>query len=386
MLINLSYGGSYTVNVAAGTIMSGMQTMISDAIGADIAADVTLQFEDGITYFGGTDVFIVPAGVSNLKINANAGANTQVNMKSITLQSKFTALTFQNLKLNTTSTSTNLVGQSATNYPLSLVVKNCYLTGYRGIFAAAAGEKISVLFDHCTFKTHGSYGVINGGSMLKDVTFSFCTFINLATLFNNNAWIIDANNPFTMKNCTFYNSATQITNGFFRPASNPAAGANIIKNIVASTVDNANGLMYSSSGYSGLDFATSFKTSTYTVAKLSNVQTFTGTALDLFTDPENGNFNFKAGVSGDILLCGALAIDTTTGLTNISKSVFNFYENTVGVEGQAVKLALYSTNGVLVKYTNSNILSYNELNKGVYILMAEIEGQNYVQKLIKSNN
>ncbi len=382
MLVNLSNAAIYEIQVASGTLMADLATNISTTIGSDVTADVTLQFADGVTYFGGTDVLTLPVGVKSLTFNATAGANTQVNLKSITLQGQLNLLSFQNLKLNTTSTSTNLVGQTATNYPKSLVVNNCTLSGYRGIFGAAAGEKISVLFNHCTFKTIGSYGLVNGGSMLKDVTFSYCKFINIATIFSNSSWTIDADNPFTLRNCTFYNSTTAITNGFFRPASNPVAGAIIERNIVASTVDNTNGLMYSSSGYNGLKFKTSFKTSNYTAAKLDSIQVFTGTALDLFTDPENGDFSFKAGVTGDILNAGANAADTATGNISVMKSDFKYANGKVYFEGSDIVAKLYSANGMLVRVSTSNIFSTTGINSGIYILKATIDGAVLTQKLV----
>lgn len=381
MLVNLSNAATYEIQVASGTLMADLATNISTTIGSDVTADVTLQFADGVTYFGGTDVLTLPVGVKSLTFTATAGANTQVNIKSITLQGLLNLLSFQNLKLNTTSSSTNLVGQTATNYPKSLVVNNCILSGYRGIFGAAAGEKISVLFNRCTFKTIGSYGVVNGGSMLKDVTFSYCKFINIATIFSNNSWTIDADNPFTMRNCTFYNSTTQITNGFFRPASNPVAGAIIERNIVASTVDNTNGLMYSSSGYNGLKFKTSFKTSNYTGAKLDSIQVFTGTALDLFTDPENGDFSFKTGVTGDILNSGANAADTTTGNRSIHQFNFTYRNNNVIFDGSDIVSKLYMPNGVLVREATSNILSTTGLKSGIYILKAIVDGERFTEKL-----
>jgi hypothetical protein len=381
LLAKLSFAGTYVIPVVSGTAIADLQATIGTTIGSDVNADVTLQFADGQSFFGGTDALTVPTGVTKLTFTATAGSNTTVNIKSATLQSILTTLSFENLKLVTTSSSTNLVGQSATFYPKSLVVKNCSLTGYRGIFAAAAGEKISVLFDHCSFKTIGSYGLVNGGSMLKDVTFSYCTFVNLGTIFNNSSWTIDASNPFTLQNCTFYNSSTQITNGFIRLASNPSAGTTVDKNIVASTVANANSLTYSSTGYNGLSFATSFQSNTYTASKLYNIQTYAGTATDIFNDPENGDLSFKSTVTGDILKCGANAVSTPMAVKSIHESTIKTIPGSVSVEGQNVNIKIYTIAGQLVIDSNANQLSTSELSNGIYIVKVTADGQTTTQKL-----
>lgn len=371
-------------------------TEINDTLAQSVTAgntDVTLQFADGGTYFGGTDVINLPAGITKLTLKANVGSNTTVDVKTLSFTNVTAPLTgvfISNLNLVTTSSSTNLIGQTAAAYPQRVEITNCSLKGYRGIYGATSNGKISVLFDNCVFRSIGSYGLVNNGTMLKDVTFSNCTFINMLTIFNNSGWTIDADNPFTLKNCTFYNNASYpIVNLFFRLAANPSAGVTIDKVIVASSVANANNLFYSSTGYNGLNFSTSFMTNSYSTTKLTNIQTFAGTALDLFVDPENDDFTFKSGVAGDVLAAGdpTRSRKVITSISDIydTNSNVKISRNMIQVTANNPVISLYNTKGQLVLQQNTNTLSTSVLANGIYILKVKAEGKTFAGKVSVSN-
>lgn len=166
------FAGAVTIPIASGASVTTIQTAISNAVAAG-DADITLQFPDGYTLgtaaSGGDVTIAVPAGVTKLTFFAPSDVITKpvLNLNTLTFTDALMTggLVFDGVKLFTGTANRYLVqptSSSTTRIPARLIIKNCWVEGYRAIlYSTIATTTSEVVFNNNYFKNIAASGIIS---------------------------------------------------------------------------------------------------------------------------------------------------------------------------------------------------------------------------------
>lgn len=232
------FAGAVSIPIASGASVSTIQTAISNAVTAG-DSDITLQFaKDGVwgTSASSDITIAVPAGVTKLTLTydpATSGATPLLYLNTLTYSDGLMTggVTFDGLKLVTSVASRYLLSPTSTNTPLTYIVKNCYLDGYRAVLFANTGVTINeVLITKNIIKNINASGVVSTANspVINKITIRQNTIINSGGITTSDYFIDHrstnyASTVFNFSQNTVYSPAT-VGRGFFRLPGSPTAG------------------------------------------------------------------------------------------------------------------------------------------------------------------
>ncbi len=161
--------GAITIPVGASAAVADLQTAMSDAVTAG-NTDITLDFPSGYTLgstaSGGDVTLAVPAGVTKLTFFAapSVAAMPVLSFNTLTYADGLMTggIVFDGVKLQTGTTNRYLIQPtgSATNFPATLTIRNCWIEGYRTVLNSTLATSTNVYYYNNYFKNIANGGII----------------------------------------------------------------------------------------------------------------------------------------------------------------------------------------------------------------------------------
>lgn len=271
------------------------------------ATSLTLIFEGGQTYNyigikeneSDPDGIIIPGGIENLAFAGTLSATGELpllKLGAVSLNEIVQSVSFDKLALD--GELNNYLFSFGANQFKTISFTGCNISNYNRsvVRCTTSGVKLdAVVFNNCIIDHVSNNGyalIVANPADLGTVTVSNCTFIEMGSLIDARGAVDDI----TFDKCTIYNNEFGASN-FFRFQTQPTEIA--VTNLIIAGPNKSTELGCGYSNYKYLDFATCYLTSEVklnTSRPFANINTFSGTAEDLFTDPVNGDFHFKPGV------------------------------------------------------------------------------------------
>ena len=274
-------------------------------VAAEGVTNLTLIFEGGQTYNyinikedeSDPDGIRIPIGIENLAFAGVASATGEMpllRLAAVNLSEEMESVSFDNLAMD--GEGSNYMFSFGDKYFKAISFTNCIISNYaRSVVRATAAVKVNtVIFDNCmtnSIATNGYAMIVANPAELGEVSITNCTMTEMGTLIDQRGGV----DKFLLDKCTIYNNEFGTSN-FFRMQTEPAEHA--ITNIIIAGPNKNVELGNGYGNYRYLDFSTCYLTSevrTNSSRPLTNVNTYNGTAEDLFTDPVNGDFHIKPG-------------------------------------------------------------------------------------------
>src|SRR5690606_3326382 len=327
-ITDLQPGKMYSISIYNDDVLRGTRILVTSGIsggeiipvspGDDIPALVAAALAGGkqniILNFSGDQPYnlgavTLPSGVINVSVTGTANANGKnpvLQISSFKLSdTQYGRVLFENVDLHANSESTFLItsdqaGMRTTGYWFT----NCYIQGFgNGVVRLNNAVNVGqIRFDNCRIHKNGGWGVVNvGGSeaVVDSIKFTNSTLTDLATQLMD---VRVAVKKIAVENCTFYNqnaSMAQLlrfdTNRLplaFVGSNNIIAGTNSGAKLNATSYDHANFSL-------PVSFAGSYRTNEFEIERdsrgFADITHFSGSAADLFVDPDAGDFRIKPG-------------------------------------------------------------------------------------------
>ena len=294
--------GGFPVPISPG---DDVPALVSAAV-AQGNSDIILLFEGGSSY--DLDRLSLPEGVSSVSFTGvpdDTGAKPDLNLRDMSLSGlAFGEIVFEAVNILATSGSGHFINLGTDGLAVeAYIFKNCYIANFGSSVIRLANNAIrlkKINFENCMIHRIGGWGVVNigGNNVTVDtVSFTNSTLTDLATQLMD---VRAAVGEVIIGNCTFYNQNAAMsqllrfdTNSLpqlLTTYDNIFAGTNSGGRINAVSYDYANhGLTVS--------FAGSYRTNEMEIERESrgfaDITVFEGSAVDLFVDPEGGNFSIK---------------------------------------------------------------------------------------------
>lgn len=234
-----SYAASTTIPVSLTATTADLQTAMADAVTAG-NTDITLEFASGYTLgttaSGGDVTLAVPAGVTKLTFFASPAVAVMPVLSLNTLTYSDDLMTdgivFDGVKLHTGTTNRYLIqpsASSATKIPAKLLIRNCWVEGYRAVMFSTLVTTTSELnFYNNYFKNIANGGIISvSAGNIPMINIRNNTFNNVggvASGATGSDYFIDYRSTYSVSsqinfsNNTIYYPATQ-GRGLFRLSS-----------------------------------------------------------------------------------------------------------------------------------------------------------------------
>lgn len=327
-ITGLQPGRIYSISVYNDDVLRGTRVLVTSGIsggeiipvspGDDIPALVSAALAEGkqniILNFSGDQPYklgavTLPSGVDSVSVTGTAnadGKNPVLQISSFKLSdAQYGAVIFENVDLHAITGSSFLVtsdqaGTRTTGYRFI----NCYIEGFgNGVVRLNNAVNVNrIEFDNCRIHKNGGWGVVNvGGSeaIVDSIKFTNSTLTDLATQLMD---VRVAVKKIAVENCTFYNqhaSMAQLlrfdTNRLplaFVGSNNIIAGTNSGAKLNATSYDHANFSL-------PVSFAGSYRTNEFEIERdsrgFADITLFSGSAADLFVDPDADDFRIKPG-------------------------------------------------------------------------------------------
>ncbi|MBD1435075.1 DUF5123 domain-containing protein [Sphingobacterium sp. DN00404] len=325
-ITDLQPGKLYAVSIFNNDVLRGTRVLVTSGIsggeiipvspGDDIPALVAAALAAGkreiILNFSGDQPYnlgavTLPSGVINVSVTGTANANGKnpvLQISSFKLSdTQYSRVIFENVDLHAISGSSFLItsdqaGMRATGYWFT----NCYIQGFgNGVVRLNNAVNVGqIRFDNCRIHKNGGWGVVNvGGSeaVVDSIKFTNSTLTDLATQLMD---VRVAVKKIVVQNCTFYNQNAAMSQ-LLRFDTNRLplellAGNNIISGTNSGAKLNATS--YNHGDFSlPVSFAGSYRTNEFEIERdsrgFADITLFSGSATDLFVDPDAGDFRIK---------------------------------------------------------------------------------------------
>lgn len=300
-----------TAGIAGGEVIAvkpgdNITSLAENAVAAG-NSDITFVFAGGSTYDLGT--VTIPAGVTNVSMTGEmtpTRTKPKVTINSFKLvNTQFGRVIFENLDIYAASGASFLITQEQNGANVAhYSFINCYIERFgNGVVRLNNAVTVGgVTFDNCQIDRNGGWGVVNvGGSeaVVDSIKFTNSTLTDLATQLMD---VRVAVKKIAVENCTFYNqhaSMAQLlrfdTNRLplaFVGSNNIIAGTNSGAKLNATSYDHANFSL-------PVSFAGSYRANEFEIERdsrgFADITLFSGSAADLFVDPDAGDFRIKPG-------------------------------------------------------------------------------------------
>ncbi len=316
----LDQGTSYTATLYYGDIKRGLKgfstkgtagsfvyevqdaddlsTVLASLYGGGQSA-VTLTFAYGKTYNAAS--ITVPAGMTSLTFTGlSSQYSTILNTDNLAVSAPLTTVKFENINLiGSDNASKRFID---TNQPISnIVFEGCKIQDYNCVVrlqnAAMTVEKIKV--NNCYIYNTGGYGVFNTAASAT-LTLDSLILTN-STLHEIGTQLMDVRcvtKEINVSYCTFFNNTSKLSQLMRFDTNYLPLTVSVNKSIFSGP--NGGTLAKSTAGnYSGLliTFGSSYKTSDFKegAPAFTDIMNYSGTAYNLFVDPDNGDFHIKPG-------------------------------------------------------------------------------------------
>lgn len=283
--------GSMSYDVFPG---DDMAAILSDLLLEGIS-NVTLVFQNEQVYDMGA--LKIPAGMISVTFSASTGIRPVIN-GTVGWNSNMDALYFENVEFVGADNTAYFIN---TNLSVgSISFENCKLNTYRCIVrvqnSAIEVERISI--NRCWLNDiSGGYGVFNvGGNSAKvgDIELTESLLTEISTQVGD---IRTPAQSITVRNCTFYNMEQRYSQIFRFNADDNLPGTLTFEKCIFSGKNQDQTSKSVDRSSAVFSFAGSYRTSEFKEGspKFNDITEYTGTASDLFTDPDKGDFSIKPG-------------------------------------------------------------------------------------------
>ncbi|WP_165793106.1 DUF5123 domain-containing protein [Sphingobacterium haloxyli] len=327
-ITGLQPGKIYMISIFNDDVLRGTRVLVTSGIsggeiipvspGDDIPALVSAALAAGkreiILNFSGDQPYnlgsvTLPTGVISVSITGTANANGKnpiLQISSFKLSdTQYGRVIFENVDLHAITGSSFLVtsdqaGTQTTGYRFI----NCFIEGFgNGVVRLNNAVNVNrIEFDNCRIHKNGGWGVVNvGGSeaVVDSIKFTNSTLTDLSTQLMD---VRVAVKKIVVQNCTFYNQNATMsqllrfdTNRLpleMEAGSNIISGTNSGAKLNATSYDHANFSL-------PVSFAGSYRTNEFEIERdsrgFADITLFSGSAADLFVDPDAGDFRINPG-------------------------------------------------------------------------------------------
>ncbi len=327
-ITDLQPGKMYAISIYNDDVLRGTRVLVTSGIsggdiipvspGDDIPAMVAAALAAGkqniILNFSGDQPYALgsvtlPSGINSVSLTGTAnadGKNPVLQISSFKLSdAQYGRVIFENVDIHAINGSSFLItSEQAGMQTMGYWFINCYIEGFgNGVVRLNNAVNVNrIEFANCRVHKNGGWGVVNvGGSeaVVDSIKFTNSTLTDLSTQLMD---VRVAVKKIVVQNCTFYNQNAAMsqllrfdTNRLpleLQAGNNIISGTNSGAKLNATSYDHANfGLPVS--------FAGSYRTNEFEIERdsrgFADITLFSGSAADLFVDPDAGDFRIKPG-------------------------------------------------------------------------------------------
>lgn len=327
-ITDLQPGKAYAISIYNNDVLRGTRILVTSGIpegeiipvspGDDIPALVSAALAAGkqniILNFSGDQPYnlgavTLPSGIINVSVTGTANANGKnpvLQISSFKLSdTQYGRVIFENVDLHAITGSSFLVtsdqaGMRATGYWFT----NCHIQGFgNGVVRLNNAVNVGqIRFDNCRIHKNGGWGVVNvGGSsaVVDSIKFTRSTLTDLSTQLMD---VRVAVKKIVVQNCTFYNQNAAMSQLLRFDTNRLPLELQAGNNIISGTNSGAklNSTSYNHGDFAlPVSFAGGYRTNEFEIERdsrgFADITLFSGSAADLFVDPDASDFRIKPG-------------------------------------------------------------------------------------------